>query len=342
MRSGRRLSQAPFSTRPSGGGCFSNVRTCSAPGRSSSAAPAMPSRRLARGSGPAGVVAVSSGNHAQGVAEAARLFGVRATIVMPFDAPTIKRARTERSGATVVGYDRATGDREALAAGIIRETGAVMIHPFNDPMVIAGQGTVGLEIVEDARAARIAPDAVVVPASGGGLSAGIGLAVRFGFPDCAMVLAEPEGFDDYRRSLGEGRIVSNQSTTGSVCDALLAAAPGPIGFAINRRNRSSAVAVSDARSAGGGRLCIPRAEAGRRARRCRRACRAACRPDRLPWTDGGRRPFRGQYRRGGSRSGACCRLRWPTVSPCGRIRCRFARRAGKLPPVGLFSRFRIP
>ncbi len=192
-----------------------------------------------------GVVAVSSGNHAQGVAEAARLFGVRATIVMPFDAPAIKRARTERSGAAVVGYDRATGDREALAAEIIRETGAVLIHPFNDPMVIAGQGTVGLEIVEDARAAGIAPDAVAVPASGGGLSAGVGLAVRSGFPDCAVVLAEPEGFDDYRRSLGEGRIVSNPSPAGSVCDALLAAAPGPIGFAINRRNRASAVAVSD-------------------------------------------------------------------------------------------------
>jgi len=192
-----------------------------------------------------GVVAVSSGNHAQGVAEAARLFGVQATIVMPFDAPATKRARTERSGAIVVGYDRTTGDREAVAAEIIRETGAVLIHPFNDPMVIAGQGTVGLEIVADARAGHLTPDAVVVPASGGGLSAGVGLAVRSGFPDCAMVLVEPEGFDDYRRSLAEGRIVSNASAAGSVCDALMAAAPGPIGFAINRRNRASALAVSD-------------------------------------------------------------------------------------------------
>lgn len=192
-----------------------------------------------------GVVAVSSGNHAQGVAEAARLFGVNATIIMPFDAPATKRARTERSGAAVVGYDRATGDREAVAAGILRQTGAVLIHPFNDPMVIAGQGTVGLEIVEDASAAGLAPDAVAVPCSGGGLSAGVGLGVRSGFPDCAMVLVEPEGFDDYRRSLAEGRIVSNASAAGSVCDALMAAAPGAIGFAINRRHRASAVVVSD-------------------------------------------------------------------------------------------------
>ena len=121
-----------------------------------------------------GVVAVSSGNHAQGVAEAARLFGVPATIVMPSDAPAPKRERTERSGARVVAYDRATEDRDAVVARVVAEVGGVFVHPFNDPFVIAGQGTVGLEIADDFAALGVAPDIVVVPASGGGLVGGHG------------------------------------------------------------------------------------------------------------------------------------------------------------------------
>ena len=192
-----------------------------------------------------GVVAVSSGNHAQGVAEAARLFDTRATIVMPADAPSTKRARTERSGATIVAYDRASGDRDAIAAEIVERTGAALVHPFNDANVIAGQGTIGLEIVDDVEAAGLGLDAVVVPCSGGGLSAGIGLAVRASSPDCAIVLVEPRGFDDYRRSLEAGRILANPSAAGSICDALLAPAPGAIGFALNRRHGATAVAVDD-------------------------------------------------------------------------------------------------
>jgi len=192
-----------------------------------------------------GVVAVSSGNHAQGVAEAARLFGVRATIVMPADAPQIKRLRTERSGGRIVTYDRASEDRDAVAARTIAEHGGTLIHPFNDPNVIAGQGTVGLEIAADCAAAGVTPDAVLVPASGGGLSAGIGLAMREHWPDTGIVLVEPEGFDDFRRSLAAGEILANERSAGSVCDALLIGQPGALGFAINRANGATGVAVSD-------------------------------------------------------------------------------------------------
>jgi threonine dehydratase len=192
-----------------------------------------------------GVVAVSSGNHAQGVAEAARLFGIPATIVMPSDAPAIKRLRTERSGAVIVDYDRKTEDREAIAARILAERGGTLIHPYNDTLVIAGQGTIGLEIVADCERHGISPDAVLVPCGGGGLSAGVGLAIRSEFADTPVWLVEPEGFDDYARSLQAGRDVQNTLAAGSVCDALLAPSPGPIGFALNRKNASGAISVSD-------------------------------------------------------------------------------------------------
>jgi threonine dehydratase len=193
-----------------------------------------------------GVVAVSSGNHAQGVAEAARLFAVHATVVMPADAPRIKRQRTERSGGRVVDYDRGRENREAVAARYIGEHGGTLVHPFDDANVIAGQGTIGLEIVADCAAGKISPEAIVIPCGGGGLSAGIGLAVRDAWPATEITLVEPEGFDDYGRSLRQGRIVANAATTGSVCDALLVPSPGRIGFAINRANRADAIAVSDA------------------------------------------------------------------------------------------------
>jgi threonine dehydratase len=193
-----------------------------------------------------GIVAVSSGNHAQGVAEAARVFGVPATIVMPADAPEAKRKRTERSGATILAYDRASEDREAVAARVIAEQGGTLVHPYDDPNVIAGQGTVGFEIAADAGAMGLAPDMVVVPCGGGGLSAGIGVAIRASYPACEIVLVEPEGFDDYGRSLREGRIVANATQAGSVCDALMAVSPGAIGFGLNRANRARAVMVSDA------------------------------------------------------------------------------------------------
>ncbi len=193
-----------------------------------------------------GVVAVSSGNHAQGVAEAARLFGIHATIVMPADAPAIKRARTERSGGRIVDYDRTRDDREAVAMSVIAAHGGVLVHPYEDAEVIAGQGTAGLEIVADCIAENVRPDAVVVPCGGGGLCAGIGLAVRDAWAETEIVLVEPEGFDDTARSLQAGRIIANDKTAGSVCDALLTSKPGRMSLAINRANRAEAATVSDA------------------------------------------------------------------------------------------------
>ncbi len=194
----------------------------------------------------AGVVAVSSGNHAQGVAAAAALFGIAATIVMPDDAPRAKLEGTRRLGATVITYDRAAGvDREAIAAEIIARTGARLIHPYNEPLVIAGQGTIGLEIAADCAAAGRAVDAVLVPAGGGGLSSGIALALHHRMPATRLYLVEPEGFDDYGRSLASGRIERNAATSGSVSDSLLSPAPGAVGFAINHRLAAGALAVSD-------------------------------------------------------------------------------------------------
>lgn len=193
----------------------------------------------------AGVVAASSGNHAQGVAEAGRLFGVSATIVMPADAPANKRARTLRSGATIIDHDRAFEDRDAVTARLIAEHGGALVHPYDDPHVVAGQGTVGLEITRDCEETGIVPDAVLVPCGGGGLSAGAGLAVRDVYPQAEMVLVEPEGFDDYSRSLRAGEIVTNAKPAGSVCDALLAPSPGAIGFALNRAHHARAMSVSD-------------------------------------------------------------------------------------------------
>ena len=193
-----------------------------------------------------GIVASSSGNHAQGIAEAARLFGVGATIVMPGDAPTAKREGTRRRGASIVDYNRATDDRDAITASIVAETGAELIHPYNDGRVIAGQGTIGLEIAEDLAKRGEHADIVVVPCGGGGMSAGIGLAIATESPNTQVYLAEPAGFDDYARSLASGSIQRNALTDGSICDALMAPQPGAIGFAINRATGARAVAISDA------------------------------------------------------------------------------------------------
>lgn len=193
----------------------------------------------------AGVVAVSSGNHAQGVAAAAAHFDIRATIVMPEDAPRAKLDGTRRLGAEVVTYRRADEDREAIAADLVARTGARLIHPYNEPLVIAGQGTIGLEIAEDLAALGLVADAVLVPCGGGGLSSGVALALSHRMPSASVHLVEPEGFDDYARSLASGRPARNPRASGSVCDALMAASPGPIGFAINARLAAGALAVSD-------------------------------------------------------------------------------------------------
>lgn len=192
-----------------------------------------------------GIVAASSGNHAQGIAEAAHIFGVGATIVMPSDAPEVKIQRTRRSGADIVFFDRASDDREAVTAKVVGETGGVLVHPFNNAMVIAGQGTVGLEIADDLVARSVVADRVLVCTGGGGLTAGVALAIRQRFTEAKIHPVEPEGFDDYRRSLISGNLESNNKTSGSICDAIITPVPGEIGFSINRDILSEGLVVSD-------------------------------------------------------------------------------------------------
>lgn len=191
-----------------------------------------------------GVVAYSSGNHAQGVAAAAARFGIPATIVMPADAPATKIARTRAHGATVVEYDRDRESREEIAAGIAADTGATILPPYDHPWTIAGQGTIGLEIAADWTAADPGP-IVLVPCSGGGLAAGIGIALAADLPGASVHLAEPEGFDDHARSLAAGRRVAVDRTSGSICDALLSQMPGELTFEVNRRLVGGAHAVTD-------------------------------------------------------------------------------------------------
>lgn len=192
-----------------------------------------------------GVVAYSSGNHAQGVAAAAKLLGLPATIVMPEDAPLVKRERTAAHGAEVVLYDRVKEDRAEIARRIARERGATIVPPFDHPQVIAGQGTAGLEFCDDLAAQGIAPEVVLVPASGGGLIGGISLAVKDRFPSARMIAVEPAGFDDHFRSFRSGRRERNEKLSGSICDALLTQTPGEITFEITKRLVGEAVSVSD-------------------------------------------------------------------------------------------------
>jgi threonine dehydratase len=192
-----------------------------------------------------GVVAFSSGNHAQGVAAAAALLGMPAVIVMPSDAPRPKRERTAALGAEVVLYDRTREDREAIARELARTRHAVLVPPYDDPLIIAGQGTAGREIVEDLADLGLVPDIVAVNASGGGLTAGIALAVKARVPQARLYTAEPEGFDDHARSFRSGRREANAALSGTICDALMARMPGEITFAINRALVNEGVAASE-------------------------------------------------------------------------------------------------
>jgi threonine dehydratase len=194
----------------------------------------------------AGVVAYSSGNHAQGVAAAARLLGLRATIVMPSDAPRAKRERTLALGAEVVPYDRDREDRAAIATRIAAERGATLVPPYDDPLIIAGQGTIGAEIAADLAAQGLAPDLVVVGASGGGLAAGIALGVKARVPAVEFYTVEPEGFDDTLRSFQSGRRESNARMSGSICDALMSSTPGELTFPIVQKLIGQGLTISDA------------------------------------------------------------------------------------------------
>jgi threonine dehydratase len=193
----------------------------------------------------AGVVAFSSGNHAQGVAAAAKMLGISATIVMPADAPAVKLENTRALGAEVVLYDRFTGDREALARKLVAERGATLVPAYDDPHVVAGQGTVGLELMQQAAEFGFTPDQVLVPTSGGGLTGGTAIAVRALSPAAAIYGVEPEAFDDTRRSLAAGALLKNPPEARSICDALQSSPPGTLTFAINRELLSGILTVSD-------------------------------------------------------------------------------------------------
>ena len=195
---------------------------------------------------PAEVVAFSSGNHAQGVAAAAAILGLRATIVMPEDAPAAKIANTRALGADIVLYDRWRENREQIAADIASARDALLVPPFDDPWVVAGQGTVGLEMVADAAAIGLTFDMVLVPAGGGGLAAGVGLAFDGLSPGTAVYSAEPVGFDDHARSLAAGAIVANDPAARSICDALQAPMPGRLTFALNQRKLTGGLSATDA------------------------------------------------------------------------------------------------
>src|SRR6516225_8513747 len=198
-------------------GCSSRPRRCSAPARSSSAAPT-----------------TSSAHWRPRCAAAAKLLGMPAVIVMPRDAPRPKRERTAALGAEVVLYDREREDREAISRKIAEVRGAVLVPPYDDPLVIAGQGTAGREIAEDVARLGLALDCVIVNASGGGLTAGVALAVKARAPAARIFTAEPEGFDDHARSFRSGRRERNAALTGTICDALMSQTPGELTFEINR------------------------------------------------------------------------------------------------------------
>jgi len=193
----------------------------------------------------AGVIAWSSGNHAQGVAAAARLEGVRARIVMPADAPAIKLENTRALGAEIITYDRYRESREAISYALAERDGGVIVPSYDDPWIIAGQGTAGLEIFEDAASQGVQLDALLICCGGGGLTAGCALAAEALSPATAIYCVEPEGYDDHARSLQSGRREQADTSRPSLCDALLAPTPGAMTFPINRRLLSGAIVVSE-------------------------------------------------------------------------------------------------
>ena len=192
-----------------------------------------------------GVIAFSSGNHAQGVALAARSHGVPSVIIMPSDAPALKITNTKALGAEVVLYDRDGESRDAIGAAMSKERGLTLIKPYDEPEVIAGQGTVGLEIAAQAAEHGVTKAEVIVCCGGGGLTSGIALALEADAPDMLVRPVEPEGFEDVARSLKDGVIRSNTATSGNICDAVITLQPGDITFPIMKRLCGSGLTVSE-------------------------------------------------------------------------------------------------
>ena len=192
-----------------------------------------------------GVVAWSSGNHAQGVAAAGSMLGIETTIVMPEDAPAAKIENTRALGGTTVLYDRYTGDREQIARALAAETGAALVPSYEHERIIAGQGTMGLELMAQAAELGLVPDQVLICCGGGGLSSGSAIAIKDASATTDVILVEPEDFDDTLRSLESGVRQGNDPDARSICDALLSPTPGEMTFAINRELCRGAVTVSD-------------------------------------------------------------------------------------------------
>ena len=192
-----------------------------------------------------GVIAYSSGNHAQGVALAAKKHGTSAVIIMPEDAPALKIANTRALGAEVVFYNRATEDRDKIGDDMAAARGLTLIKPFNEPQVIAGQGTVGLEIAEQARAEGIMDAEVLVSCGGGGLTSGIALALEETAPNFKVRPCEPEDSDDVARSLRSGVLTGNAATSKSICDAIITPISGDITFGIMKKLCGAGLTVSD-------------------------------------------------------------------------------------------------
>jgi threonine dehydratase len=192
-----------------------------------------------------GAVGWSSGNHAQGLAEAGRLLGVKTTIVMPADAPALKVANTRASGAEVVLYDRMKESREEIGQGIAKKTGATIVPPYDHVWILTGQGTAGLELAEQAKALGVTLDAVAAPCSGGGLSTGTALGVKGIMPNASVHAGEPAGFDDLARSLASGKKEKNAKLSGSICDALLAPEPGDVTFPLAQQVLGPGLVVTD-------------------------------------------------------------------------------------------------
>jgi len=192
-----------------------------------------------------GIVAFSSGNHAQGVAAAAKIFGIKTQIIMPRDAPAIKVANTRAYGAQVLFYNRLKEDRSIIGENLVKETGATLVHPYDDPLVVAGQGTVGLEVAKQARALGANLNAFLAPCGGGGLISGCALALKSASPETEIYSVEPIGFEDTARSVAAGKRLVGKRNRKSICDALLSPEPGKITYQINAQLLKSGLTVSD-------------------------------------------------------------------------------------------------
>ena len=192
-----------------------------------------------------GVLAFSSGNHAQGIARAAQILGIRATIVMPEDAPRLKLEATKAYGAHVVLYDRYNEDREEVAYRVAGDSGVTVVPPYNDPLIMAGQGTSALEVTEDLKALGVTPDQILINCGGGGLASGSFTVYGNVFPDADSYVVEPEEFDDAKRSLETGEIHTVDFGARSICDALLTPSPGSLPFPILQASSATGLTVSD-------------------------------------------------------------------------------------------------